>query len=223
MFMIYCTYMEDSAAYHIRCVCMAAQYQLQCKTMLYHEPNNDSWCMTKSSSNLGLTRIGVQDCWKFLHFSRWSPPVWECMEQHWLSYVGSDDEAVSDIWDVLRWRLWLTGSCVSEGIKLLYSLFMFETYIGLIHGRRSSTRLPLPLLRFQGRHPLQNCGSQNNDGWQWDNITPLESCTKKTVRKALWLHATGTLIVNLTVTFWPGLSVCLSAHFRPWRNHCVSV
>ena len=39
--------------------------------------------------------------------------------------------------------------CGVESIKLLYLLSKSEFYVGLIHGRRSSTRLPLPQFQLQ--------------------------------------------------------------------------
>ena len=50
--------------------------------------------------------------------------------------------------------------CGVESIKLLYFLFIFESYFGLIHGWRSSTRLPLPLSRFPH-------GIRASPGWAW--------------------------------------------------------
>ena len=55
-----------------------------------------------------------------------------------------------------------TDMCITECINVLYLLFIFESYAGLILGARSSTRLPLPLSRLGGK---LNC-----DGW---------SCIKK--------------------------------------------
>ena len=37
----------------------------------------------------------------------------------------------------------------TDCINLLDLLFLFESYFGLILGARSSSRLPLPLFRFQ--------------------------------------------------------------------------
>ena len=51
-----------------------------------------------------------------------------------MSYVGeSESHCVID-----------TDLCGVESIKLVYMLFTFESYLGLIYGRRSSSRLPLP-------------------------------------------------------------------------------
>ena len=45
--------------------------------------------------------------------------------------------------------------CGVESIKLLYFLFIFESYFGLILVVRSSTRLSLPLSRFPHTLPAE--------------------------------------------------------------------
>ena len=71
----------------------------------------------------------------------------------WLSYVGSDNETSSDSWDIPRWTEWWIVTCTSGCIKLLYLVFIFESYFRIILCARSSTRLPLPLFRFQHDQP----------------------------------------------------------------------
>ena len=53
--------------------------------------------------------------------------------------------------------------CGVESIKMLYFLFIFESYFGLIHGWRSSTRLPLPLSRFPHGECQRNLQSRLSD------------------------------------------------------------
>ena len=48
-----------------------------------------------------------------------------------------------------------SAMCIFEWIKQSWLLFIFQSYVGLIHGWRSSTRLPLPLSRFQQSSPLE--------------------------------------------------------------------
>ena len=76
-----------------------------------------------------------------------------CVEQH-LSYPILEvsmwpDVTSSDSWDVPRWTEWWT--CISLCIKLLYLVFLFESWFGLILCARSSARLPLPLSWFPHR------------------------------------------------------------------------
>ena len=77
------------------------------------------------------------------YLSRWSVYFRMFVKVPWLSTVRSDDETMTDGWVVLRWIVIGSVVCTSEGIKqltisLLWLLFIFKSYLRLIHRRLSS-------------------------------------------------------------------------------------
>ena len=117
------------------------------------------------SQDYSVTRCHCQ--YGRLTIKGWSIPGWMCVERHFgcpMSEVAMRPRVRP--WDVLRWTEWWIVTCISGCKKLLFLVFIFESYFGLTHGWRSFTRLPLPLFRFQQNGiELQFCGVLDHLSW----------------------------------------------------------